>query len=106
MQPSMNLKIDYQKACKGIHIMNEWTRGHQDDSRKRNSIKDLQNMQLSNLVTMNTWCGRKANEAKKTCITHEYEDVYPNEKWPLFTTMPTVKKNHGTTQYSDHRKTT
>jgi hypothetical protein len=77
-QPNMNLKIEYQKAHEGIHIMNEWTRGRQDDGKEWNSIKDLQNMQLSNLVIMNTWYGRKTNKAQN--ITNEDADVYLNEK--------------------------
>lgn len=48
------LKIEYTKAREGFHITNEWTKGHQDGNKEWTNINYLQNMQLSNLVIMNT----------------------------------------------------
>jgi hypothetical protein len=94
-QPNIDLIIEYTKAREGFHITNEWTKGHQDGNKEWTNINYLQNMQQSNLVIMNTWCDRKAYEARTTYITHEDADVYPNEKWALFTTTPMLKKITG-----------
>lgn len=94
-QPNTDLKIEYKKACEGLCITNEWTRSHQDGDKPWETIEDLQNLNLSNMAIMNTWCDRKANEARAAHITHEDADVYPNERWALYTTAPTLKKITG-----------
>jgi hypothetical protein len=55
----------------------------------------LKEMKLNNLTIMNTWCDKKVNEARKLHITHPYTDIYPHEKWALFTTYPTLQKVTG-----------
>jgi hypothetical protein len=94
-QPNMDLKTEYKKATANRIDTNTWIKGHQDQNKQWTTIADLQHMKLSNLAIMNTVCDRKANEARRNNLSFPDADVYPTEKWALFSSHPATHKNTG-----------
>ena len=86
--------IEYRAATKGRLVKNEWIPSHQDKGREWTTINDLQQMKLPNSAILNIWCDKEANTARQQYLT-QCAEVYPNERWALFTTDPYPQKLTG-----------
>lgn len=72
-----------------ISIKIDWVKGKQDKDMKWTNIDDLKGLKLSNTVTLNVWNDHIL--AEQTHIqgwSDPVADVYPSEKWAVFTETP------------------
>jgi hypothetical protein len=99
-KPNTDLLIEYEAATRNLTIKSEWVKGHQDKDMDWESFDDLKELKLSNPATMNIWCDKLADNARQTYFSHPDADVYPNEKWAVFTTSPNTRKITGNLDYN------
>jgi hypothetical protein len=92
--PNTDLITEFQAASANRPIKSEWIKGHQDDNSKWRDLHDLKQQKLSNPAILNVWCDREANNARSHYLTQTAE-VYPNERWALYTMDPTPHKITG-----------
>jgi hypothetical protein len=98
--PNTDLMMEYKLATNNIQIKSEWVKGHQDENMEWNSIDELKDLKLSNTATLNVWCDRQAETAWIQGWTDPEADVYPSEKWAVFTDSPVSRKITGPLNYN------
>ncbi len=98
--PNADLMMEYKLASTNISIKSEWVKGHQDKNKEWSNIDELKNLKLSNAATLNVWCDRQAEKARKQGWSDPEADVYPSEKWAIFTDTPVLRKITGPLNYN------
>ncbi len=96
----LDLLTEYKAATYNTPIKTEWVKRHQDKGIEWNNIDELKGLKLSNTATLNLWCD---HQAVKTCIqgwSDPVEDVYPSEKWAVFSETPILTKITGPLIYN------
>jgi hypothetical protein len=92
--PNIDLLLEYKNATKGRKTQSQWVASHQDKDHNWNTIDDLKTLNIPNNAILNIWCDKEATEARKNHLT-QCADVYPQERWALFTSDPTPHKITG-----------
>ncbi len=91
-QHNMDLYLKYKAAAKGTNKTTSWVKSHQDSDTPWNTFDELRQLKLPHDVTLNVWCDKKANAAHQNVQSDPAAEVFPSEKWAIYSNYPEKHK--------------